>query len=86
VVTEQASDSPAVTAKAEAARQLVILAFGIAGVLIMVWAQRASSDPDFYRAARMRAAKVSERLAARVAARSWGLAERARRSYESDAA
>jgi hypothetical protein len=74
VVTEQA-DSPAVT-----------LAFGIAWVLIMVWAQRASSGPDFYRAARMRAAKAGERLAARVAARSWGLAERARRSYEADAA
>jgi hypothetical protein len=85
VVSEQA-DSPAVTAKAEAARQVVILAFGVVSVLIMVWAQRASSDPDFYRAARMRAAKAGERLAARVAARSWGLAERARRSYEADAA
>lgn len=74
------------TVQAEAARQAVILAFSIVGVLIMVWAQRASSDPDFHRAARMRAAKAGERAAARLAARAWRLAERARRSYERDTA
>jgi hypothetical protein len=84
VVSEQ--QDTAGTVQAEAARQAVILAFGIVSVLIMVWAQRASSDPDFYRAARMRTAKASERLLARLAARAWKSAERARRSYEQDTA
>jgi hypothetical protein len=74
------------TVQAETARQAVILAFSIVGVLVMVWAQRAASDPDFGRTQRMAAAKGSERIFARLAARAWKLAERARVAYESDSA
>jgi hypothetical protein len=74
------------TVQAETARQAVILAFSVVGVLVMVWAQRAASDPDFGRTQRMAAAKGSERLLARLAARAWKLAERARVAYESDSA
>jgi len=81
-----AEQTPADLAQAEAARQAVILAFGVVSVMIMVWAQRASSDPDFARRARMRAARQGERLAGRVAARAWQLAERARLAYERDQA
>jgi hypothetical protein len=74
------------TVQTEAARQAIILAFSIVGVLVMVWAQRAASDPDFGRTQLMAAAKGSERLMARVAARAWKLAERARLAYEDGAA
>lgn len=84
-MVEQASDTAA-TVKGEAARQAVILAFGIVSVLVMVAAQRAAGDPDFYRSQRMKAAKASERLLARLAARAWKLAEAARREYESESA
>jgi hypothetical protein len=82
-ITEQ---STADTVQSEAARQAVILLFGVVSVLIMIGAQRAASDPDFYRTARMRAAKASERILARLAARAWKLAESARRDYESESA
>lgn len=84
MVTEQ--QDTAATVKGEAARQAVMLAFGIVSVLVMVWAQRAASDPDFGREQRMRAAKTSERMLARLAARAWRLAERARREYEQESA
>ena len=61
MVTEQ-QDTTAATVKGEAARQAVILAFGIVSVLVMVAAQRAAGDPDFYRSQRMKAAKASERM------------------------
>jgi hypothetical protein len=70
------------TVQTEAARQAVILAFSIVGLLVMVWAQRAASDPDFGRTQKMAAAKTSERFLARLAARAWKLAERARLAYE----
>ena len=78
--------SPAETAKAELARQAVILVMGAAGLLIYVWVERHGSDPDFFRAHRMRAAKVSERFWAKSAAACWRLAERARVEYERDSA
>lgn len=79
-------ETPADAAQTEAARQAVILAFGVVGVLVMVWAQRSAGDPDFYRGQRMRAAKASERALARMAAWCWKRAERARLSYDKDAA
>ena len=78
--------TPGETAQNEAARQAVILIFGIVSVLLMVAAQRAAADPDFYRTVRMRAAKASERMLARAAACAWRAAERARLRYESDGA
>jgi len=74
------------TVQAEAARQAVILAFSILGVLVMIAAQRAAGDPDFYRMIRMRASRAAERVLATTAARAWTLAERARRVYESNTA
>jgi hypothetical protein len=79
-------ENPADIAANEAARQAVILVFSIAGILVMVAAQRAAADPDFYRGLRMRAAKTAERVSARLAAWAWRRAERARRAYEGDAA
>jgi hypothetical protein len=78
--------TPGDAASTEAARQAVVLAFGVVSVLIMVWAQRAAADPDFYRGQRMRAAKAAERALARLAAWSWSRAERARRAYDREAA
>ncbi len=78
--------TPGETAANEAARQAVMLAFSIAGVLLMIAAQRAASDPDFYRGLRMRAAKCAERAAARMAAVAWRAAERARKAYEQESA
>lgn len=82
MVNEPASDA----VQAEAARQAVILVFGIISVLVMVAAQRAAADPDFYRGQRMKAAKAAERGLARVAAWAWRRAERARLRYEDDTA
>ena len=70
----------------EAARQAVILAFGVLSVVLMVWVQRHAADPDWFRSQRMRSAKVSERLLARLAGWSWQRAERARLAYESERA
>lgn len=83
---ETTTATPGETAKAELARQAVILIMGTLGVLAYVWIERHSSDPDFFRAHRMRAAKASERFWARVAAASWRLAERARVEYERESA
>ena len=85
-MSEQAAVTPGDSAKDEAARQAVILLFSVAGVLLMVAAQRAAGNPDFYRGLRMRWAKAVERTLARVAARSWAGAEQARRWYEDDSA
>jgi hypothetical protein len=78
--------TPVETAQNEAARQAVILFFGIVSVLLMVAAQRAAGDPDFYRSARMRTAKAAERVLARLAGVSWRAAERARVAYEQESA
>jgi hypothetical protein len=74
------------TAREETTRQAIILVFSIAGVLLMIAAQRAAADPDFYRSLRMRTAKQVERAAARMAAWSWGRAEAARMAYERESA
>jgi len=68
----------------EAARQAVILIFGVASVLLMICAQRAAADPDFLRAQRMRAARALERMLATLAALAWNSAERARLRYEEE--
>jgi hypothetical protein len=80
------ADDTADVLREEAARQAVILAFGVAGMVLVIWAQRRAADPDAARTLRMRAAKGGERFLARLAAWSWGQAERARRAYEQDAA
>lgn len=77
---------PIESAQAEAARQAVVLVFSVAGVLLAVAAQRASSDPDFYRSQRMAFAKRAERALATLAARSWRAAEKARLAYEEETA
>ena len=76
--------SPADAARAEAARQLVILVFGIAGAVALVWLQRTVAQPDAARSARMRVAKASERCHARLAKWAWSRAEAARVAYEKD--
>jgi hypothetical protein len=77
-------EATAEIAKDEAARQAIILAFSIVGVVVMVWAQRHAADPDAARTIRMRGAKSSERWFARLAAWSWHQAEAARLRYEGD--
>lgn len=77
--------SPVEAAQSEAARQAVILAFSVAGVLLAVAAQRAAGDPDFYRTMRMRISKKLERSMALLARWAWHEAEQARLSYEEDA-
>jgi hypothetical protein len=78
--------TPAESAQNEAARQTVMLVFGVLSVLLMVAAQRAAADPDFYRRARMRAAKLREKSLARLAGWSWRKAEQARVAYDRESA
>jgi hypothetical protein len=66
--------------------QLITLASGIAGVIIMIELQRRAAGPDAWRSARMRAAKRMERGWARLAAWSWRRAERDRLAYERERA
>ena len=80
------TQTPGETARNEAARQAVILAFGIASVLLMVAGQKAAASPDFYRSARMGAAKAAERQLAWLAGLAWRAAERARVAYERESA
>ena len=57
--------SPAQIAKAEAAKQAVILVFAVATILLVM----AVHDPDFLRTCRMRAAAESRRLLTSLARR-----------------
>ena len=57
--------SPAQIAKAEAAKQAVILVFAVATILLVM----AVHDPDFLRTARMRLAEGSRRLLTSLAQR-----------------
>ena len=77
-------ETAADVARTEAARQLIILVFGIAGALAFVWVQRSAANPDAARSGRMRLAKSAERGWARLAAWSWEKAEAARVAYEKD--
>jgi len=77
---------PAESAQSEAARQAVILAFSVVSVLVVVAAQRAAADPDFYRTLRMGVSKRMERILALLAGRAWRAAERARVAYEKESA
>lgn len=79
-------ETPAQVAQSEAARQAVILAFSLAGVLLAVVAQRAASDPDFARILRMRMMKGTERSMALLAKWAWHEAEQARKAYQEDCA
>lgn len=80
-------DEPEVSpVREEAARQAVALAFALAVLPLAVWVERKLSGPDAERQAKMAAAKGMERAAARVAARAWALAERARLAYERERA
>jgi hypothetical protein len=81
---EETSSSSVV--KDETARQAIILIFGVASVLVYVWAQRWAADPDLARSGRMHASKRIERAYARLAAWAWHRAEAARRAYEKDRA
>jgi heme A synthase len=79
-------DQQPTPARDEAARQAIILAFSVVGVIVMIWAQRHASDPDAARTVRMRTAKGAERAYAHAAAWAWRQAERARLAYERDRA
>jgi hypothetical protein len=78
--------SAADTARGEAARLAGTLAAGIVSVLLMVAAERAAASPDFWRTARMRAARDGERILAALAGTAWRAAERARLAYERERA
>lgn len=84
---DEQTESPGVV-REEIARQSVILAFGLAGAVAMVWVQRRmhTATADDWALLRMRAAKLSERAAATAAGRCWQLAERARLAYERECA
>jgi hypothetical protein len=83
---DETTASSSSVVKDETARQAVILAFGVASVLVYVWAQRWAADPDLARSGRMRATKQAERVWARLAGWAWRRAEAARRAYEKDGA
>lgn len=85
-MSDQPDAAPERTARDEAARQAVMLAFSVVSVLLAVAAQRAAHDPDFYRTIRMRLTKGAERFLAMTAARAWRAAERARQAYERESA
>lgn len=71
-------------AREEAARQGVWLAAMLVAIPVLAWLERRSTDPDFARAVKMRAAKTAERAFAMAAARAWAGAEWARRAYEAE--
>jgi hypothetical protein len=81
-----ADKSAADSARQTAAEQAIILAFSVVGLAVMIWLQRAGSDPDFARTMRMRSAKHAEKYYAKVAAEAWKRAEAARLLYESERA
>ena len=66
----------------ETARQLVILAAGLAFVTIATVVERWLSQPDAMRTARMAAARTGERVAAAAASDCWHVAEWCRLAYE----
>jgi hypothetical protein len=83
---DDTTPTPGDAARAETARQVVVLLFGAASLVMYVWVQRWAADPDQARTWRMRAAKTSERGWARVAGWSWRRAEQARLTYERESA
>jgi hypothetical protein len=78
--------TPGEAAQAEAAKQLVALAFAIAGVCIMLAVERKMRQPDWWRTRKMASARREERLYATAAAWAWRRAETARKSYERETA
>jgi hypothetical protein len=70
----------------EAGRQILVLAFTVAGILAAAWAERRASQADGFRSERMRAYRAAERASARAAGMLWRAAERARRAYERESA
>lgn len=93
-MAEQQADSPGPVAMAgpgaaardEAARQLVALAGGVVFVVVAVAVERAATDPDAFRTARMRAARAVERAAMAVARCAASVADQADRVYRGDCA
>jgi hypothetical protein len=81
---EQPAGTPAETARREAARQAVILAFGIVTIVIYTWGQRHLAKPDSARSVKMSVARNGERAYARLAAWSWKRAEAFRQAYEGE--
>ena len=77
-------DEALAAARAEAARQAVMLAAMLIAVPVIAWLERKATQPDAARELRMRAAKASERAWARLAAWSWRRAERYRQAYETE--
>lgn len=80
------ADETSSVVKDETARQVVVLLFGVASVLLYVWAQRWAADPDVVKTSRMQAMKKTERAYARAAAWCWRRAEQSRLAYERDRA
>ena len=72
-------------ARDEAARQLVILAAGLAFVGLAAWLERVMSSPDAARTIKMHGAHQAEVALATLAAWSWRWAERARVAYQAEA-
>ena len=66
----------------ETARQLVILAAGLAFVTLATVVERWLSQPDAMRTARMTAARAGEKVAAAAASDCWHVAEWCRLAYE----
>jgi len=90
-------EDAASAARTEAARQGVVLLFTVAGIIVSYigymklgkdfqQAQRNASDPDYERGQRMRQAKMTERMFAKLAWWAYRQAEKARVAYERDRA
>jgi len=75
---------PAGAAREEGARQAVQIAAMVIAIPLLAWLERTASSPDGRRLLMMRLAKLAEKVSARVADRSWKLAERARVAYEGE--
>jgi hypothetical protein len=73
---------PGGRAREEAAGQAVWLCAMVVAIPVLAWVERKSREPDAFRPAKMRAAKLAEQFCARSAANWWALAERARLVYE----
>lgn len=79
-------ETPRQAAKAEGARQAVMIAAMIIAIPVMAWLERKATSPDALRELRMAALKRAERGAAQAAAWCWARAEQARAAYETERA
>lgn len=74
------------TAKDEAVKQAVILVFSVVSVVALVMVERATTDPDFARTAKMKAAHAGKQWCNKAALRLLTLADKAESLYESERA